>query len=79
MSTPNVTLTFAPVASATRYEIAIESLGASGFTAYFTYTTTTPSKTFWPATRGTTYRFRVRATVGGTVRAWSAYATFDVS
>jgi hypothetical protein len=73
-----VTLTFGSVAGATRYEIAIESRSGTGFAAYHTYATAATSKTFWPAVRATTYRFRVRATVAGAARGWSAYATFDV-
>jgi hypothetical protein len=78
VSGANVTLTFDPVAGATRYEIAIENGSVGAFVPYYTYSTTAPTKTFYPAAHATSYRFRVRATVAGTVRRWSAYATFDV-
>jgi hypothetical protein len=72
-----VTLTFDPVEGATRYDVAIENLSGSAFVPYFTYPTTTTSKTFWPAIRATSYRYRVRATVAGTARDWSTYAGFE--
>jgi GH25 family lysozyme M1 (1,4-beta-N-acetylmuramidase) len=74
----SATLTFNPVAGATRYEIAIENGSGATFVPYYTYTTSAASKTFYPAVRSTSYRFRVRATVAGAARDWSPYATFDV-
>jgi hypothetical protein len=75
---PGVTLSCAPVASATRYELAIESRLASGaFTPYVTYKTSAPQKTFYPQLHKTSYRFRVRAEVGGLFGGWSSFASFD--
>ena len=73
-----MTLACAPVTNATRYELAIEHRLASGqYTPYVTYTTTAPSKTFYPQLHKTSYRFRIRAETGGTFGAWSSFASFD--
>jgi len=78
LSTPSVTLSFGSVTGATRYEIAIENAGASGsFVPYVTYTTTAPTKTYYPAIHDTKYRFRARAQVSGLMGAWSSWASFD--
>jgi hypothetical protein len=74
----SVTLSASAVASATSYQFAIESDVAGVWTAYYTYTTTSPTKTIYPQTRGRDYRFRVNAMVGGAYGAWSSYATFHV-
>lgn len=79
MASNGVTMTCNPVAGASRYEFAVEVKGQNGaFSTYYTWVGTAPSRTFWPQTRGTTYRFRVRAEVGGTFRGASAAAAFDV-
>jgi hypothetical protein len=66
------------VAGAAKYEFTIENLSKTGsYVAYTKYTTTAPSRTFYPQIHGTTYRWRVRAELNG---AWSAYsndATFN--
>ena len=69
-------MTWSAVAGATQYQDAIEVQVGAAWQAYTTYTTTTASKTFYPQTRGTSYRFRVRALVAGSYGAWSSYATF---
>lgn len=78
LSTAAVTLSFAAVVGALRYEIAIENANPSGsFVPYVTYTTTTTTKTYYPAIHRTKYRFRARASVSGTMGAWSPWASFD--
>lgn len=77
VSTSNVTLTCSGVASATSYEIAVESQGANGYVPYYTYAPTAASQTFYPWTHGIGYRWRVRAKVSGLFGAWSPYATFQ--
>jgi hypothetical protein len=78
LSSASVTLACAPVAGATRYELAIEHrLPGGQYTPYVTYTTTAPSKTFYPQIHKTSYRFRVRAETGGSFGAWSGFASFD--
>lgn len=63
-----VTLRGPATAGATAYELEIES--------YFTYASSTPSKTFWP--QGVrAFRWRMRAKVNGVFGAWSAWATFS--
>jgi hypothetical protein len=60
----------------THYEFALEWLDGSGaWASYFTYTSTTPSKTFYPQYVAR-YRFRVRALTGATWSVPTAYATF---
>lgn len=76
VTTAAVTLRWSAVTSATQYTVAIEYLVAGTWRAYTTYTTTTASKTFYPQTHGTTYRFRARARVGGVDGAWSTDASF---
>lgn len=77
ITTPSVTLRCDPVSGATSYELAIEVRSGATFGAYYTYTSSTPSKTFYPATHGTAYRFRVRASTAAGFGPWSSYATFD--
>ena len=78
VATASVTLSCGAVAGATRYDFAIESASGAGWVAYYTYSSSAPSRTFWPQTRGLDYRFRVRALVNGTVGDWSSYASFHV-
>ncbi len=78
LASTSVTLSWTPVSGATRYELAIENQLASGsYSPYVTYTTPTTSKTFYPQVHKTTYRFRVRAEVGGSYGAWSSFASFS--
>ena len=74
----SVTLSASAVDNATSYQFAIDYNPGGTWTPYYTYTGTTPSRTFYPQTRGVDYRFRVAALVGGAWGAWSDYATFHV-
>lgn len=76
ITTPDVTLACAPVPSATQYEFAIETGSGGAFSPYVTYTTSAPSRVFYPTLRPKDHRFRVRAKVGGAWGPWSVYATF---
>ncbi len=77
LSTASVTLRCDPVDGATSYEIAIEYIVSGSYRSYYTYTTSVPSKSFYPATRGTTYRWRVRARTAAGLGPYSSYASFD--
>jgi GH25 family lysozyme M1 (1,4-beta-N-acetylmuramidase) len=77
VSTPAVTLRCDPVTGASSYELAIEVRSGASFGAYYTYTSSTSSKTFYPSTHGTAYRFRVRARTAAGWGPWSSYAQFD--
>jgi hypothetical protein len=77
LSTSSVTLSCSAVSGATAYEFAIEFQSASGFSPYYTYPATSPSRTFYPQIHGTDYRWRVRAKVAGAFGDWSSYATFQ--
>ncbi len=76
VTTSSVTLSCAPVTSATSYQFAIDSASGSSWVAYYTYSGATASRVFYPQTRGIDYRFRVRAMVSSTWSSWSSYATF---
>lgn len=76
---PSVTMTWSGVSGAASYEIAIERQVGATWTSYTTYTSTTPSKTFWPQSHGTSYRFHVRAIVANVPTAWSVWASFAFS
>jgi hypothetical protein len=77
VSTASVTLTSSAVTGATSYQFAIERKGSSGFSPYYTYTTTKASQTFYPQTHGVEYRWQVRAKVSGAWGDWSSWSTFD--
>jgi hypothetical protein len=78
LSSSSVAISCAPLAGATRYEIAIENrLGSGQYTPYVTYKTTAPSKVFYPQIHKTTYRFRIRAEKNGLFGGWSSFASFD--
>ena len=78
VTTSSVTLSCAPVTSATSYQFAIESASGTSWVAYYTYSSTSPSRAFYPQTRNEDYRFRVRAMVSSAWGDWSSYATFHV-
>jgi hypothetical protein len=78
ITTPNVALSCSAVQGATGYELAIESKSGASFVPYWTYPTSGPSQTFYPAIHGTSYRWRARAQVNGVFGAWSTYATFQL-
>lgn len=73
----SVTLTCLSVQAATRYEFAIEYGSPTSWAPYFNYVATAPATTFWPQAHGKSYRFKVRAEVGGVWGAWSDPATFQ--
>jgi len=77
VTTEAVTLRADPVSGASSYELAVEVRSGSTFGAYYTYTSSTSSKTFYPATHGTAYRFRMRARTAAGWGPWSSYAQFD--
>jgi len=78
VTTAAVTLAYAGVTGATRYELAVENSTSSGaFVPYVSYSTTAQSKTFYPAVHRAKYRFRVRAEVASVMSAWSSWAMFD--
>jgi hypothetical protein len=72
---PAVRLSCRAVSGASRYEFTIE-YGTTRFAPYYAYSTTVPSKTFYPQYRGTGYRWRVRAQAGGAWGGWSRWAVF---
>jgi len=78
LSSSAVTLSCTPAQGASQYEISIEFLASSGaFAPYVTYLSSGPSKTFYPQVHGTTYRWKVRAKVGGSFGPWSNEALFQ--
>ncbi len=77
ITTSSVTLSCSAVTGATSYQFAIEFQGSSGYSPYYTYTGSSPSRSFYPQITGTGYRFRVRAEVNGSYGDWSSYATFQ--
>jgi len=76
ITTPNVALDCSTVAGATGYQFAIDYQSSGSYAPYYTYSTTAPTQTFYPAVHGVGYRWRVRAEVGGIYGGWSPYATF---
>jgi hypothetical protein len=76
ITSSSVTLRCDEYEGASAYAFEIEYEISGGFTSYFTYTSTQPLKTFWPASRnGIEYRFRVRADDSD----WSAWSHFTVN
>ncbi len=74
-----VVMSCTPLADAIQYEFAIEYSSGGIWATYYAYTASGSSKTFYPAVRGTDYRFRVRAS---NVYGWgpySAWAWFHVN
>jgi hypothetical protein len=61
------------------YELAVEvGTQSGGWATYYTYTSSTPAKTFWPqGAHG--FRWRLRAKVNGAFTAWSAWAAFTMT
>jgi hypothetical protein len=79
VTTSSVTLSCNPVTGATQYEFEIWYSSAGTWKYYYTYTTTTNSRKFWPSVHGTLYQWRVRATNSSGSGPWSAWATFQFS
>ena len=78
LSTAGVKLSCDTIQGASLYEFSIEFLAASGsYAPYVAYQSAAPCKTFYPQVHNTTYRFRVRATVGGVPGPWSNPASFQ--
>lgn len=80
LTSSSVTLTCSPVDGATQYAFEIERLdpATSTYTAYYTYTSSSPSRTFYPQSRDRTYRWRVRATVAGSATPSSGWSSFVI-
>ena len=78
ISAASVTMTCSAVTGATAYDFAIESYDGTTWVPYYTYTTTGPTRTFYPQYVGRNYRFEVRALIAGSYHAWSYYATFHI-
>ncbi|HJL20424.1 MAG TPA: fibronectin type III domain-containing protein, partial [Sandaracinaceae bacterium LLY-WYZ-13_1] len=77
VTTSAVTLSCDPTSGADLYEHQIEYASSGTWRAYYTYAGSSTDRTFYPSVAGTTYRFRVRARVGGAFGPWSAWASFD--
>ena len=67
----------ASVSGATSYTFDIQYVHSGSWASYYTYTTSTNSKTFWPQVTGTSYRFRVKATNANGDSSWSGWASFS--
>jgi hypothetical protein len=78
IATPSVTLGCAAVSGATSYAFEIESLSPTTQTwgAYYTYTGTQSTRTFYPQYHDRSYRFRVRAQTNGQWSPNSNWSTF---
>ncbi|MHC4091442.1 MAG: fibronectin type III domain-containing protein, partial [Planctomycetota bacterium] len=76
ISTSAVTLSCGAVAGATQYKFRIEYKSGGSWVYYYTYTSATNSKTFYPTVHGTNYRFKVRAKDASSTGPWSAWAKF---
>jgi len=74
-----VTMSTSPLSGALEYQFAIEYAAGGVWSTYYTYTTSSPSKTFYPSVRGTDYRFHVRARNDVGWGPYSAWAWFHVN
>lgn len=74
---PSVTMTWSGAGDS--YEVKIYWNDGSDWYDYYSYATTSPSKTFWPAVDDTHYAFAVRAVKSGAKSEWTAlnYFYFD--
>jgi hypothetical protein len=72
----SVTLSSNPIPGASQYEFEIYYSDGSDWQYYYTYTSSTNSKTFWPA-YAAAYQWRVRAQDVYGWGNWSAYANFN--
>jgi GH25 family lysozyme M1 (1,4-beta-N-acetylmuramidase) len=77
VTTDAVTLSCDPFAGAKSYSFQIDWFSASTHTwkPYYTYSTTSPAKTFWPVVEAP-LRFRVKAALSSGSSDFSAYSTF---
>lgn len=78
VTTDSVTLSWAST-GARSYEVRIYWWDGSDWNVYYTYTTTSASKTFWPTVSDTEYAFLVRSVGSTGTSEWSAtsYFTFE--
>lgn len=75
-SGPGVTLVVQSVTGATRYLFEVATLRPDGSVQpYFTWSSQTPQRTFWPSSRAT-YTWRARAITATGEGPWSASSTF---
>ena len=72
----DTTLTWSPSgAAASGYEVQIHWWDGAAWQPYYTYTTTTPTRTFWPVVEAP-FAWRVRGQSSAGIGAWSAWAYF---
>lgn len=71
---PSVTMSWTEPGS--QYQVAVYWYSSSGWADYYTYTTSDPSKTFWPAVDDTYYAFSVRSYNSGAWGGWSGVNYF---
>lgn len=76
ISTSSVTLSCNAISGATEYQFEIEYSDGTNWHYYYTYTSATSSRTFWPVISGASYRWRVRVQNAYGWGTWSAYANF---
>ncbi|MFT4976870.1 MAG: hypothetical protein ACI8S6_002775 [Myxococcota bacterium] len=67
---PDVTMSWDEPGS--QYQVAVYWYSSSGWADYYTYTTSDPSKSFWPVVDDTYYAFAVRSKSGSSWGGWSA-------
>lgn len=64
------------ILGATRYQIAVEHEGSSGWLSYYTWSVSESAIGFWPILDDRVYRFRVRAENAHGFGPWSGWAYF---
>jgi hypothetical protein len=72
----SVTLSWV-ASGATSHEVKIYWWDGSDWSHYYTYSTSSPSKTFWPTVSSTDYAFTVRSRGSSGTSAWSALSYFS--
>jgi len=72
---PEVTMTWSDV-GASSYELKIYWHDGDDWNYYYGYTTSSPSKTFWPVVDDVYYGWTVRAVVGGVPTEWTDASRF---
>ncbi len=75
VTSDSVTLTWSG-SGARAYEVRIYWWDGADWNVYYTYTTTSASKTFWPSVADTEYAFMVRAEGSAGTSEWSATSYF---
>jgi hypothetical protein len=76
ITTESVTLRCNAITGVSQYEFWVEVWVGSGYQYYYTWEGGTNSRTFWPQTPNTDYRWRVRAKNSGGWGDWSNWAVF---